>query len=167
MTLRYRSIFFLLLGLALLTLVGCQGRAFGAATAETVPVDEVEVVRSIQYLENREAGPVYEFSLTVPDAWVGQFETTTSGNSIAFEFINESLRRAPIFFVEALSTEQYWEQIGSYPGDYTNLAATNDTYFIYYLPIDAYYSGLSDEEYAAFAELVPEILQSFEYQRVN
>jgi hypothetical protein len=103
----------------------------------------------------------------VPADWVGQFETVNEGNTLVFNYITENDRRAPIFFIEALSRPQYWEQIGSYPGQYTNLVNTFDTYIIYHLPIDAYYSGLPRVEFEALAEDVPDIVASIQTEAVN
>jgi len=178
---RYRLIS-LILAATLLALVGCSGSAI-AGPKEVSVIEETTLVRQLQYVDGQTEGPMYNLSVTVPEEWVGQFETNIRGNRMTFEFIvehdddedveadlenEEDTRiRASVFFVEALSSGQYWEQVGSYPGDYYNLKFTADTYFIYHLPIDSYYSGLSDEEYAAFAAEIPGIAQSFIVERAG
>lgn len=154
--------YFILLALLMVSLVGCSTRAFGKLTSDVQPIDATEVVRSIQFIDESELGPVYDISFTVPQDWVGNFETRLEGSTLIFEMETDNARGAPIFFVEALSEAQYWEQIGSYPGQYTNIIVTPDTYVIYYLPLDSFYSGLSDDEYADLAAQVPEIVASFE-----
>ncbi len=164
-----------LLGIALiaLTLVGCSSRAFGGFPLDVQTVDTSDLVRTIQYLDDENIGPLYTLSLTVPEEWVGVFETTNVGNSIVFEYIIEPEEedgfetRSPIFYIDALSNSQYWEQIGSYPGQYKNIINTGDTYMIYHLPIDAYYSGLTEEEFEAFAAIVPDIIASVETNRAE
>ena len=84
-----------------------------------------------------------------------------------FDYITDSGETAEIFYVEALSTSQYWQQNGAHPGSYTNIVNRGNTYFIYYLPIDVYYSGLSATEFATFAEAVPGIVASFSASVVN
>lgn len=159
--------FFLLGSLLVLVLAGCASGTFGSYGSEIQPVTGTTVVRTIQYLdENGDEGPAYNVSIEVPEPWVGEFETRSEGNSLFFDLVREE-RRAPIFFIEALSESQYWEQIGSYPGQYTNLKATPDTYFIYHLPIDAYYSGLSEEEFEPLLTLVPEVLRTFSVELVD
>lgn len=160
--------------LTLLGLVGCSGGVGGLV--EISPVDDTTLVREIQYLDDQREGPMYNITLDIPEEWVGQFETATQDNRITFDFIVEDDRnndgepdgtRATIFSIEALSIDQYWNQIGSYPGDYHNLLFTADTYFIYYLPQFAYYSGLSDEDFEVFKELVPSVAQSLSAERIE
>lgn len=161
------------IGMLLLALVGCRQHSFGGFGNESIRLDDTVLTRSLQYLDNDEEGPMYTLSFTVPEAWVGEFVTINTGNQISFEYIvqeeneDENLRelRAPIFTVDALSNAQYWEQIGSYPGIYKNILNTADTYFIYQLPIDSFYSGLSDEDFEAFAEQVPGVIASFGAER--
>jgi len=131
----------MLLSGMLMLLAGC-GRAFGSFEPVAEPVDDATVVRPIQYLEGLEDGPLYEVAITLPEEWVGRFVTRNNGNVIHFDYVTESERQAPIFSIEALSEAQFWEQIGSYPGQQTNIVNTPDTYFIYHLPIDSWYSGL-------------------------
>jgi hypothetical protein len=163
MATKYRFVF---LGLiVLLTMVGCSGGIGRAVTVE--PVDAVTLVRELQFTDGQEEGPMYLVSVTVPDSWIGRFETSIQGNRIAFEFQVDEERRASIFYIDALSRSQYWEQIGSYPGPYQNIVFTSDTYFIYSVPIYAYYSGLPDDEFQAFADAVPQIVSTFDAVRVG
>jgi hypothetical protein len=146
---------------ALLAVVGCAPRGLTRTIAEAFPVAAPLVVTTLQTVDEKQVGPAYQVSLTVPQEWVGKFEVVNRGNSLTFTYIVSDRQRAPIFFVDALTETQYWEQIGSYPGQYTNLEATPNAYFTYHLPVDAYYSGLPSEEYAAFAKVVPDIVKSF------
>jgi hypothetical protein len=164
MAIQYRII---LLGLVLLALVGCRSRAFGNDGLVIEPVTENEVVRSIRYFDEEDTGPEYTISVSLPDSWVGQVETRNEGNSIAFEYLTENRGRVPVFYIEALSNDQYWEQIGSYPGSYTNIGVTYDTYFITYSPSDSYFSGLSDEDFTALTDEVPLIIATFRAERVE
>lgn len=185
MAVRYRLLLFSSL---IFVLVGCGSSAFSTAL-EYEAVEDTEVVRVMQYLDERGEGPLYAVSMTVPEEWVGQFETISEGNSITFAFIDEvtgvrdlpaadnaddeveaeerRTRRAEIFHIDALSRPQYWQQVGSYPGDYTNIIFTADTYFTYSVPIFAFYSGLPDDEFEAFTAAVDEIIASFSVERVD
>lgn len=166
MATRYRFTFLIIVVVLVgVLLTGCGPRAL-TGNFEFLAVEDVEsavVVRPIRYVDGYNSGPIYNFSITVPEGWVDRFETENTGNSVTFNFIPNPERnvRAPIFSIEALSEAQYWEQIGSYPGDYENIVNTADTYFIYHLPLTSYFSGLDDEEFAAFAEAVPAIIDSF------
>lgn len=156
-----------------LTLVGCGSRAFGGFGVNVEAIDQPDLVRTIQYLDDENIGPLYDISFTVPESWVGLFETSNYRNSIVFEYVippqdeDGFARRSPIFYVEALSNAQYWEQIGSYPGQYVNIVNTGDTYVIYHMPIEAYYSGLSEAEFEAFAAEVPAIVASIVANRAQ
>lgn len=152
---------------AALMLMGCSSRAFGNLTLQVEPIDQQTITRTMQYAESSQVGPTYEVAFTVPAAWVGSFQTRNRGNSLAFEFVNERGRGFPIFTVDVLSNAQYWEQVGSFPGDYNSLLNTADTYFVYNLPIDAFYSGLPGDDYAEYAEAVPAIVASFTAQRID
>lgn len=148
-----------LLGLAaLLALAGCSG---GGASVTVDVVESENVSFEMRFTEGANRGPFYTVDLTLPQGWVDTFQIRARDNRLEFEFIRDDVRRASIFTIEALSRSQYWEQIGSYPEDYVNILFTADTYFIYHLPPDAYYSGLPDDEFAAFAAEVPGIIQSF------
>ena len=149
---------FALLAVLLLILTSCAG-AFTRNDVEAV-TDSI-VLTSLQYVEGPEVGPPYSIALTVPDEWVGEFETRNIGNVVHFDYVGAD-SRAEIFTIEALSEDQYWRQAGSYPGSYVNIVNRGDTYFIYYLPIDAYYSGLPEAEYEGFAAAVPDVIASFE-----
>lgn len=166
MSLSFRII---LLGIAIVALVGCNQYSFGSGESSVESVDQSTVVRELQYFDNNTEGPLYEVSLTVPDGWVGEFEILDRGNSLVFRYLKDEDTKtgAPIFYLEALSNAQYWEQIGSYPGQYVNIANTADTYFIYHLPIDPFYSGLDEDEYEELADQVPDVIGSFEAVRVD
>jgi hypothetical protein len=156
---------FVVLALILGLLAGC-GRAFGGFEPQTQSVTTKEIVLPVQYLEGLQAGPLYQVTITLPDDWVGKFATSNNGNIVSFNF-NEKADRAqrapaPIFSISALSERQYWKQIGGYPGSYKSILSTGDTYFIYYLPIDPYYSGLAPEAYSALAQQVPGVITSFQ-----
>lgn len=189
MALRYRVF---LLSVMLLTLVGCGSRAFGGGATGTEAITEVEIVRELQFVEeDGSTGPLYTLTMTVPEGWVGSFETLIEQNKIIFDYIvpdpdeeedeaenvavadtdeadDDELdrrQRAQILRIEALSSEQYWQQIGSYPGDFTNIVFTGDTYFIYYVPKFAYFAGLSEDVFEPLVEGVPSVISSFEAQR--
>lgn len=177
---RTRFLGLTLLALAMLALTGCTQYAFGGNQSEVETIDGTTITRTLQYLDDNTAGPLYELTFTVPDGWVDEFQTLNRGNSLVFRYITEDEDDADaddddedrepagslIFTIDALSNAQYWEQIGSYPGQYKNITNTADTYFIYNLPIDAYYSGLADEEFDELAADVPAVIQSVEWVRV-
>lgn len=154
------------LGLMLGLLTGC-GRAFGAFQIVEEPVTQTEVTGPLRFAEGLETGPVYEFSMVVPEEWVSRFVVRNNGNTATFVYMQSPDRPAPIFTVQALSARQFWEQVGSYPGQYQDLIFTGDTYFIYSLPLDAFYSGLPREEYAALAEQVRAAVTSFSITLAN
>jgi hypothetical protein len=155
-----KRFFLLFLSLAALALAGCGSRSFGNLSLNIESIDETTVSRTIQFAESNRLGPQYDLSLTVPEAWVGSFQTRSRGNSIVFEFVNERGRSSPIFSIDALSLAQYWEQVGNLPGDYNSILNTADTYIVYHLPIDAFYSGLPAQQYQAFADAVPGVIAS-------
>lgn len=164
--LKHRTLLFSVILVLAVFLSGCAGSVSGVARS-VVPVDDMLVESALQYRNGRDLGDVYTVSLTVPEDWVGVFELRNDGDTLYFDFIRENGVGAPIFFIEALSEQQYWQQIGSYPGDYTNLDNRNDTYFIYHLPKDPHYSGLPADDFADFAELVPDIVSTFDAVRVS
>ncbi len=141
----------------LIGVTGCAG--IGVNEVATVESETVEV--QMQYVDGSQVGPLYDVSVTVPPDWVGNFETRNEGNALYFDYIGESERPAQVFFIEALSTGQYWDQSGSHPGSYVNIVNEGDTYFTYHLPVDFYYSGLSAEEFTVLAEAVPQVVASF------
>ncbi len=151
--------------LLLVVLVGCSG-AFGIAI-ETNPVDDTSVQTMLQYRDGRNTGPEYAVNLTVPDAWVGEFEAKTEGNKLVFERIKEIGADTVTLTIEALSQSQYWKQVGSYPGDFTNILFTADTYFIYHVPPFASYLDLSGEEYTAFRAEIADIVQTLTVERAG
>lgn len=148
----------------LVALTGCAGTV---VENPITPVDSETVTVKLHYIDGPEVGPPYDVSVTVPSDWVGQFNIRNVGNSIYFDYLRETGTDAEIFFIEALSEQQFWEQDGSFPGNYTNIVNRGDTYFIYHLPIDAYYSGLPDEEFMAFSEAVPGVIASFTAEEAN
>lgn len=146
------------MSLVLLSLIGCGGsfieNEISPIVAETVSVQ-------MQYLDGAELGPLYDVEVMVPADWVNQFETRNVGNKLYFTYLADDGVPAEIFYIEALSVSQYWDQNGPHPGSYTNIVNRGDTFFIYYLPIDSYYSGLDKTQFTVFAEKVPAIVASF------
>ncbi|NDJ51892.1 MAG: hypothetical protein GYB68_02265 [Chloroflexi bacterium] len=156
-----------LLSAFLLVLVGCMPDPQPTVEDFERTINSTDVTASLQYVQVRERGPIYEIAMTVPDDWVGSFEIEGTGNQLLFNYLVDGDIPALIFFVEALSEEQYWEQIGSYPGDYTNVVFTDDTYFVYRLPVDPVFATLDEELYAGFSEQVPTAMSSFSIERVD
>lgn len=163
---RYRLI---LASLLLTALVGCSGSNFNSFGLEVEPIEDTTVVRTARYQQMGNLGPTYQVSLEVPEAWVGTVATRSNGSTIIFEEINPDnpARSTPLFYVEALSEPQYWEQVGSYPGQFTNLGNTWDTYFVWYLPNDMLYLQLTEDEKDERAALVRGIVPSFSYQAIE
>lgn len=150
-----------------LVLASCAGGAFGGFPQAPMEITEAEVVRTMRYFDEGSLGPQYSVSFTVPESWVGRFATVQTGSVMAFDFVAESGRRSRIFTIDALSQQQFWEQNGSYPTQFTNILNTWDTYFIYNVPIDAFYSGLDAEQYEAFTAEVPGIIDSFVAEEIR
>lgn len=140
---------------------GCAGGFLGLNVAE---IQNTAVVIPMQYLQGPEQGPLYNVTVNVPEEWVGQFQTRNVGNVVYFEYVGQNSEPALIFTIDALSDEQYWKQSGSYPGSYQNIINQGDTYFIYHLPIDTYYSGLSETELTALTAVVPDVIASFDVE---
>lgn len=157
---------FVTLSLLVLLLTGCMG-AFGSFEPQAQPVAESVLVLPVRYLDGKNIGPEYHVSLTLPEEWVGQFVANNNGNVIEFDFTKTPGGKAPIFSISALSERQYWEQVGSYPGTYRNVYSTGDTFFVYHLPRDAYYSGLTAETFKGFADQVPGIMTTFTAKLAN
>lgn len=157
---------FIILVVALFTVIGCS--EFSPEEPEVTRLEETSLVRTLQY-NDRGDGPRYDVSLMVPEEWVGDYDTLNRGNSLAFRRLEDADDESgrPVFYIEALSNAQYWEQIGSYPGQYVNIANTADTYFVYYFPIDPYYSGLTEAEFDDLKAQVPEIVRSINIERVE
>jgi len=153
-----RIALFTLLITVFLLLTGCVG-SFGAD--QVAAVDSSVVSTAMHYVDGSTKGPVYNVSLAVPDAWVGQFTTRNVGNTVTFSYTPSEGESKLIFTIEALSPTQYWQASGSYPASQTNIVNLSDTYFVYHLPIDTFYSGLSQEQFLTFAEAVPDIVASF------
>jgi hypothetical protein len=169
---------------ALLVLVGCGANR--TALESTGPIESADVVAQVQYLDGPTEGPMYEISMMVPEEWVGQFEVANYGNRIVFEYLipldeedqadleaGETVRqrKATVLWIDALSRAQYWEQIGSYPGDWINILFTADTYFAYQrvasLPDLPALSGLPEEVYFELVAAVPDIIASFDAVRLD
>lgn len=144
----------------LLLLAGC-GRSFGSFEPIAAPVTDKVVTGTMQYLLRLDEGPVYNFTLTLPDEWVGKITTRNGGNVVFFDYITDSGASVPFFTIEALSEEQLWKQEGGYPAYRSSIINTADTYFLYHLPVDAYYSGLPEETFASLAAAVPPVMLSF------
>ncbi len=144
--------------LAALALTGCAGVG---STNSVTPVDNQNFATQLQFIDGIKVGPKYNAAVSLPQDWVGKFKVRSEGNKLYFDYITASGSSAPIFFIEALSKSQYWQQNGAHPGSYTNIINRGDTYFIYHLPIDSYYSGLPKQEFGALAEAVPGIISSF------
>lgn len=159
-----RVFLLVVVALAVLTLTSCAG---SFVNNETMPVSSETISTEMQFVDGAEVGRLYNVAVDVPADWVGKFETRNLGNKLYFDYISDSGETAEIFFIEALSSLQYWNQNGPHPGSYTNIVNRGDTYFIYYLPIDTYYSGLSEAEFASFAEAVPGIVASFSSSVAN
>lgn len=156
----------LLTTVLLLLLTGCA-RSFDKPLSATTPVTEAVVSGTMQYLLRFEQGPLYNFTMTLPDEWVGQLATRNNGNVLYFDYIGENGQPAPFFSIEALSEEQLWKQEGGYPAYRSSILNTAETYFVYHLPVDAYYSGLPEENFATLAEAVPGLMASFAVTRVQ
>lgn len=150
----------LLATVLLLLLAGC-GRSFSSLEPVSAPVTDTVVAGTMQYLVRLDEGPLYNFTLNVPAEWVGKVNTRNSGNVVYFEYLNEGSSAIPLFSIEALSEEQLWKQEGGYPAYRSSILNTVDTYFVYHLPIDAYYSGVTEERYAELVAGVPELMPSF------
>ena len=146
-----------------LLLAGCGMTAdtFGLAVE---PVTEATVVRTVRYVEGQEEGPAYQVTLTVPDEWVGNFITRNTGNSVYFDYVSENGDPAPLFVLEALSFGQLWKQTSGYAGEQTSVRSTLNTYFVYRMPIDAYYSGLPVDTFEAITAQVPAVISTLAVQ---
>ncbi len=155
MSTKLRFVLFTVLVVSALALTGCAGAISGNAVA---PVASSAITTSMNYVDGSNTGPVYNVSVTVPDAWVGQLETQNLGNVLQFKTSDTG---SLIFSIEALSATQYWQASGSYPAGHTNIVNLGDTYFVYHVPVDAYYSGLSAEDFQVLVAAVPEVIASF------
>jgi hypothetical protein len=142
----------------LLTACGGGGGTVGGFKPQTETITTPTITREMRYFDQGQLGTSYTLALTVPDSWVNNFSTTSNGSVITFNFVDTNGRNAPIFTLHALSESQYWKQNGNEPTKYKNIKATADTYFIYYVPIDAFFSGLSKAEYDAFKAQVPDVM---------
>lgn len=163
MVMRYR--FIVIFALAVM-LAGCGTGTWGSLNQEVQAVEGTEVSVTLRYIDTNRVGPDYTLTLTLPEEWAGKFQTRNRRNTVIFEYIGE--RRAhPIFTIDALSNAQYWNQIGSLPGQFTAFANTADTYLIYHVPIDAFHSGLPAAEFRALAAQVPDLIATHTLARVR
>lgn len=156
----------LLATLLVLLLAGC-GRSFGSFEPVAAPVTDKVVTGTLQYLLRLDEGPQYNFTMTLPDAWVGKIAMRNSGNVLFFDYLNDAGDPVPFFTIEALSEEQLWKQEGGYPGYRSSIINTVDTYFLYHLPVDAYYSGLPKDSYKSLADGVASTVNTFAVTRVQ
>lgn len=162
----FRQLRPLFLLMIMLVAAGCA-RAVSVVSPNVNAVDATDVTATLQYLERLDEGPAYNVSLTVPDSWVGRFETRNIGNVLYFDYLNDNGTKAQLFSVEALSEAQYWKMSGAYPNSHTNLVNRGDTLFVYHLPIDAYYSGLDEATFDMLSADVPAIVASFSATEAN
>lgn len=144
----------------ILMLAFAAGCANVASPPEVSAVQSAEVTSQLQFHDRLDRGPAYNVTVTVPDSWVGNFEVRNVGNVVYFDYTGGD-RSAEIFSIEALSPAQYWKASGSQPNSHTNLKNLGDTYFVYHLPIDAFYSGLPDAEFDELAAAVANVVVSF------
>lgn len=158
MSMKARFVFVTLI-VVMLLLSGCAG-AFGSRP-EVQPVNSQTVTATLQYLDKAQRGPRYNVSVAVPAEWVNEFETVNTGNVLQFRYTGESRKSGPLFYIEALSARQYWKASGSYPASQVNIVNRGDTYFVYHLPIDAFYSGLSPDALQVLSAAVPQVVASF------
>ncbi|MCA9969857.1 MAG: hypothetical protein KC425_06560 [Anaerolineales bacterium] len=147
-------VFMLLLVLAL---SGCAG-AF--VKSEVQSIASQNFTATLGYVDGSETGPQYNISMAVPEDWVDELEVENLGNVLNF--------RTPIggdgayvFSIEALSAEQYWQASGSFPASQVNIVNLGDTFFVYHLPVDTFYSGLENVQFEALATAVPQVIASF------
>lgn len=154
---------FIMLGCVLLLLSGCV-RTFGTIEPQAKPVADKAVVIPIQYVEGQKAGPAYNVSVTLPDDWVGKFETSSESNIVYFNYDAPNGVKAPIFAISALSKLQYWKQMGSYSGSYHALQTRDDTFFVYSLLSTNYYSGIDKAKYDELSKQVADVVGSFNAQ---
>jgi hypothetical protein len=153
--------------MGLLLLSGCGGAAFAGFAIQTTDVTEPTVQQEVRAFEQGMVGPQYVFAVEVPEAWVDNFRLTNNGSTVTFNFVTDRGRTAPIFRIEALTRGQYWEQQGSYPSAFNNIVSQDDTYFIYYAPLDEYYSGLPEAEFLALRDEIPGIIATFRAERIE
>lgn len=145
--------------IVLFVLAGCvQQNSF--ARPDVSPVQGGAISSSLQFYEGLEAGPSYDVSLDLPASWQGDFQTRNTGNALYVEHLGTGQGKA-LFWIEALSPQQYWQSSGGYPNSHTNIVNKGDTYFVYHMPIDSYYTGLSEDEFATFSAVVPDIVSTF------
>lgn len=156
-----KSRIIVLAGLLVLLLL-ISGCASGFAANETAMVTSQLINTTMWYVDGPIQGPRYDVTLEVPAAWVDTFQVRNIGNRLYFDYIGpDNQIPAEVFFIEAVSPKQYWQQSGSYPGSYVNIVNQRDTYFSYYLPVDAYYSDLPQVDFDRFGALVPDVIRTF------
>jgi hypothetical protein len=162
---KVRFSFLVLVMVVFITLTTACGGAF--LQNEVATIDSPTVSANLKYVEGANIGPAYDMSVTVPDSWVNNLEVQNVGNKLYFNLIQDVGASTQLFFIEALSENQYWDQAGAHPGSYVPIINQGDTYFIYHLPIDEYYSRLSAEELAAYSAAIPEVIASFAVTPAN
>lgn len=155
--------FLLLSFVALFVLAACGG----GFPVVSEPVEGAAVARTMQYGQAVKQGPEYNVVLELPEEWAGQLVTHNSGNILKFDYINDSGRQTPLFALEALSEEQYWQQIGGYPGQVRTLRNLGETIFIASIPRDTFYSGVDEETYAGMVESITEALTTISIEPAN
>jgi hypothetical protein len=148
----------LLVGIVGLLLFACSSTL---SKNEREAINSTELNTTLQFFDRFDDGPVYDVSMTLPADWVGEYELRNQGNAIYFDRVDQFNQQTQVLSIEALSADQYWKMSGSYPNSHTNIVNKGDTYFVYYLPIDSYYTGMSEEEMAAFSASVPALIDSF------
>lgn len=156
-----------LASMLLATLTGCAGGAFGGFGQRAQAVTENPVTQTVRFYDKGQFGPEYQFSLTLPEEWLGNFEIESNGSVVTFNYVTDSGRRGTVFEIYTLSFGQYWAQNGSYPTLYKNLLSQNETYFAYSYRLEPHYSGLSDELYAELIAQVPDMMTTFEAELIG
>lgn len=146
------------LALAMVFLTGCAVSSSNNMREEL----STDYSTTLRYADQAERGPTYDVSLTLPSEWVDRFTVRNRGNAIVFDPVDQFNNQSQVLTIEALSMDQYWKMSGSYPNSHTNLINKGDTYFVYYVPIDPFYTGVSEEEMAEFMADIPAILETFE-----
>lgn len=144
--------------LILLLMAGCAN--LSSSPAQSAEINSNNVSSTLQYRDQSGQGPLHSVMVTVPDNWVGSFTTRNVGNVVYFDYTGGE-HPAEIFSIEALSPDQYWKASGAQPNSHTNLRNVGDTFFVYHLPIDAYYSGLPEDEFAELSAEALDVVLSF------
>jgi hypothetical protein len=159
--LRQAKTIFLVLAILVFVLAGC-GQSASSFGLEASPITATALTQSMRYIQGLNEGPSYTIGLTLPEDWVDSFVAFDTGNVVYFHYVNEEGQRFPIFTIEALSPEQFWQQQGSYPAQRVSLRTMPETYFVYHILEDAFHSGLPKAEFQVLAEQVPDVMTTFE-----